>query len=192
MSFCPDIRQTNIICSGDMLLPSGHLHRIEKLLCQLAPSGRFSSTSGCLLVLERFTDSFQVSRKERSINRPDVSSSWSGRTRIKYGNCVLKFSRPDTPASWSGCAKTVMEITCRGRVFVRTIELSRPDDVLIQEIFLRKNLRKSCRTVVCPDGHGPPSGWLPGKICPDAHSDPQPINRGPWALRAAIIRCEFH
>jgi hypothetical protein len=47
------------------------LHCIEKLLCQLAPSGRFSSTSGHLSVLERFTDSFQIPRKERSINRPD-------------------------------------------------------------------------------------------------------------------------
>jgi hypothetical protein len=47
------------------------LHCIEKLLCQLAPSGRFSSTSGRLSVLERFTDSFQVPRKGRSINRSD-------------------------------------------------------------------------------------------------------------------------
>jgi hypothetical protein len=59
-------------------LPSGRrassvrtLHCIEKLLCQLAPSGRFSSTSGRLSVLERFTDSFQVPRKGRSINCPD-------------------------------------------------------------------------------------------------------------------------
>jgi hypothetical protein len=188
-----------------MLLPSGHLHRIEKLLCQLAPSERFSSTSGCLSVLERFTDSFQVSKKGRSINRPDdvesrpdaylrkariafqnepsgrwcivygnwrfdfnrpnVSSSWSRRTRIRYGNCVLKFSCPNTPASWSGRAKHVMEITCSGRASVRTIEPSRPDNVLIQERFLRKNLRKSCRTVVRPDGRGRPSGRLPGKIC---------------------------
>jgi hypothetical protein len=41
----------------------------------------------------------------------------------------------------------------------------RPDDVLIQERYLRKNLEKSCRTVVRPDGHGPLSGRLPGKIC---------------------------
>jgi hypothetical protein len=67
----PDIRQTSIICPDDMLLPSGHLHHIEKLLYQPAPSERFSSTSGRLPVLERFTDSFQVSRKGRSINRPD-------------------------------------------------------------------------------------------------------------------------
>jgi hypothetical protein len=71
VSFRLDIRQTSIICPDDVLLPSGHLHRIEKLLCQLSPSGRFSSMSGHLLVLERFTDSFQVLRKERSINRPD-------------------------------------------------------------------------------------------------------------------------
>jgi hypothetical protein len=71
VSFHPDFRQTSIICPDYLLLPSKHLHRIEKLLCQLAPSGRFSSTSGCLSVLKRFTDSFQVSRKGRSINRPD-------------------------------------------------------------------------------------------------------------------------
>jgi len=47
------------------------LHCIEKLLCQLAPSECFSSTSGRLSVLERFTDSFQVPRKGRSINCPD-------------------------------------------------------------------------------------------------------------------------
>jgi hypothetical protein len=47
------------------------IHCIEKLLCQLAPSGRFSSTSGRLSVLERFTNSFQVPRKGRSINRLD-------------------------------------------------------------------------------------------------------------------------
>jgi hypothetical protein len=72
VSFRPDIRQTSIICPDDMLLPSGHLHRIEKLLCQLSSSGRFSSTSGRLSVLERFTDSVQVPRKRRSINRPDA------------------------------------------------------------------------------------------------------------------------
>jgi len=71
VSFRPDIRQTSIIFPDDVPLPSRHLHRIEKLLCQLAPSGRFSSTSGRLSILERFTDSFQVSRKGRSINRPD-------------------------------------------------------------------------------------------------------------------------
>jgi hypothetical protein len=70
-----------VIPSGRQTLqyhPSGRrassvrtLHCIKKLMCQLAPSGRFSSTSGRLSVLERFTDSFQVPRKGRSINRPD-------------------------------------------------------------------------------------------------------------------------
>jgi hypothetical protein len=67
-------RRPSVYCSihlDDVLLPSGHLHRIEKLLCQLSPFGRFSSTSGCLSVLERFIDSFQVPRKRRSINCPD-------------------------------------------------------------------------------------------------------------------------
>jgi hypothetical protein len=57
--------------SGRRASSVGTLHYIEKFLCQLAPFGRFSSTSGCLSVLERFTDSFQVPRKGRSINRPD-------------------------------------------------------------------------------------------------------------------------
>jgi len=33
---------------------------------------------------------------------------------------------------------------------------------------------------------------VPRYILPDAHLSPQPINRGPWALRTARIRCEFH
>jgi len=57
--------------SGRLAYSVRTLHCIEKLLCQLAPSGRFSSTSGRLSVLERFTDSFQVPRKGRLINRPD-------------------------------------------------------------------------------------------------------------------------
>jgi hypothetical protein len=78
---------------------------------------------------------------------------------------VLKFSRPDAPAPWSGRAKPVKEITCSGLASVRTIEPSRPDDFLIQERFLRKNFGKSCRTVVRPDGHGPPSGRFTGLFC---------------------------
>jgi hypothetical protein len=125
-------------------------------------------------------------------NRPDVSPLWSGRTHIRYGNCVLKFSRPDTPAPWSGRVKPVMEITCSGRASVRTIKPSRPDDVLIQERFLRGIFGKIL-SHSCPSGRS----WstvrmAPRKILSDAHSDPQTINRGPWALRAARIRCEFH
>jgi hypothetical protein len=82
-----DIRQTSIICLDDVFLSSGHLHRTEKLLCQLAPSGRFSSTSGRLSVLERFTDSFQVQERE------DQSTV---RTRISVRQeSQFKMNRPD-------------------------------------------------------------------------------------------------
>jgi hypothetical protein len=47
------------------------LHCVEKVLSSLHPSGRFSSTSGRLSVLDQFHISFQVPRKGRSINRPD-------------------------------------------------------------------------------------------------------------------------
>jgi hypothetical protein len=71
VSFRLDFRQTSIICSNDVLLPFRPLHCIEKVMFKLAPSGRFISTSGRLLVLERFSDSFQFPRKGRSINSPD-------------------------------------------------------------------------------------------------------------------------
>jgi hypothetical protein len=74
--------------SGRCVIPSGHqtvqhhpsgrrassirtLNCIEKFLFQLDPSGRLSSTSGRLSVLEWFTNSFQLPRKGRSINHPD-------------------------------------------------------------------------------------------------------------------------
>jgi hypothetical protein len=65
VSFRSDIRQTSIIYPDDMFLLFGHLHRIEKLLCQLALSGRFSSTSGRLLVLERFKGKINHQPSER-------------------------------------------------------------------------------------------------------------------------------
>jgi hypothetical protein len=94
VSFRPDIRQTSIICPDDVFLPSGHLHRIEKLLCQLAPSGRFSSMSGRLSVLERFTDSFQVQERE---DQSTVRTMWYPvRTRISVSQeSQFKMNRPD-------------------------------------------------------------------------------------------------
>jgi hypothetical protein len=94
VSFRPDIRQTSIICLDDVLLPPGHLHRIEKFLYQLPPSGRFSSTSGRLSVLERFTNSFQVQE------RKDQSTIWTMwypvRTRIFVRQeSQFKMNRPD-------------------------------------------------------------------------------------------------
>jgi hypothetical protein len=94
VSFRLDVRQTSIICPDDVFLPSGHLHRIEKLLCQLAPSGRFSSTSGRLSVLERFTDSFQVQERE---DQSTVRTMWYPvRTRISVRQeSQFKMNRPD-------------------------------------------------------------------------------------------------
>jgi hypothetical protein len=94
VSFRPDIRQTSIICPDAMFLPSGHLHRIEKLLCQLTPSGRFSSTSECLSVLERFIDSFKVQERE---DQSIVRTMWYPvRTRISVRQeSQFKMNRPD-------------------------------------------------------------------------------------------------
>jgi hypothetical protein len=94
VSFRPDIRQTSIIFPDDMFLPSEHLHRIEKLLCQLAPSRHFSSTSGRLSVLERFTDSFQVQEME---DQSTVRTMWYPvRTRISIRQeSQFKMNRPD-------------------------------------------------------------------------------------------------
>jgi hypothetical protein len=47
------------------------LYCIEKGLSSFHPSGRFSSTSRRLSVLDQFSISFQVPRKGRSIIRPD-------------------------------------------------------------------------------------------------------------------------
>jgi hypothetical protein len=47
------------------------LHCVEKVLSSLHLSGRFSSKSGRLSVLDQFHISFQVPRKGRSINRSD-------------------------------------------------------------------------------------------------------------------------
>jgi hypothetical protein len=61
-----------------------------------------------------------------NFNRPDACFSWSGRALIRYGNCVLKINRRDGHPPWSGRAKTYMEVTCSGRVTVRTTVPHRP------------------------------------------------------------------
>jgi hypothetical protein len=93
-SIRPDFRQTSIIYPDDVFLPSGYLHHIEKLLCQLAPSRRFSSTSGRLSVLERFTDSFKVQERE---DQATVRTMWYPfRKRISVRQeSQFKMNRPD-------------------------------------------------------------------------------------------------
>jgi len=121
-------------------------------------------------------------------NLLDDCLSWSGRVHIRYGNCVLKFCRPDAHPPWSGLAKPYKEITCSGRAIVWTMCHPVWTRLLNRKDFPAKFLEKSCRTVVRPDGPCPSSGRNPGIFFPDAHLSPQPINRGPWALRTARIR----
>jgi hypothetical protein len=76
-SICPEdvssrpyARQTSIIHPDEVFIPSGP-HTVSRSLCaSLHPSGRFSSTSGRLPVLDQFVISFQVPRKGRSISTP--------------------------------------------------------------------------------------------------------------------------
>jgi hypothetical protein len=56
------------------------LHCIEMFLFQLDPSGRLSSTSGSLSVLERFTNSFQIQERE---DQSTIRTMWYPvRTRV--------------------------------------------------------------------------------------------------------------
>jgi len=64
-------RQSSIIHLDDVFIPSGPFTVSRSICASLHPSGCFSSTSGFHSVLERFSDSFQFPRNERSFNRPD-------------------------------------------------------------------------------------------------------------------------
>jgi hypothetical protein len=67
----PDARQTSIIRPDEVFIPS-RPHTVSRSFCaRLHLSGRFSSTSRRLPVLDQFLISFQVPRKGRSINHPD-------------------------------------------------------------------------------------------------------------------------
>jgi len=67
----PDARQTSIIRLDEVFILS-EPHTVSRRFCaSLHPSGRFSSTSERLPVLDQFLISFQVPRKGRSINRLD-------------------------------------------------------------------------------------------------------------------------
>jgi hypothetical protein len=76
MPICPLFHpsERRVIRSGsqtDQHHPSGPYTVSRSLCASLHPSGRFSSTSGRLPVLDQFMISFQVLRKGRSINRPN-------------------------------------------------------------------------------------------------------------------------
>jgi hypothetical protein len=122
-----------------------------------------------------------------NFNRLDACLSWSGRGLNRYGNCVLKINRPDGHPPWSGHVKPYMKITCSGRATVRTTVPHRPNAALKQERFLVKISK--FWSYSCPFGR-PMSivRMTPVFIKAVAHLNPQPINRGPWALRTARIR----
>jgi hypothetical protein len=83
--------------------------------------------------------------------------------------------------------KPYMKITCSGHTTVRTTVPHRLDAAFKQERF-------STKISEIPS-HSCSSGWLRFTvrmasihITAVAHLNPQPINRGPWALRTARIR----
>jgi len=116
-----------------------------------------------------------------NFNRPDACLSWSGHALNRYGNGVLKINRQDGHPPCSGRAKPYMEVTCSGRATVRTTLPHRPDMALKQERFSAKILeilvaQLSVRTAHV---HRPDGTPIFNYIRP---FEPQPINRGPWAL----------
>jgi hypothetical protein len=209
-SIRPDARQTKHHLSGRRVFPSGPFTVSRSFYSSLHPSGRLSSSSERPSVFDQASDSFQIYIWEDCCNRPDDVDfrpdalllkariaiqiqpcgrllAWSRRTFNRYGNCGFDFNRSDAYLSWSGHAKPFMEITCSGRATVWTTVSHRPDEALKKERFSVKiskilvaQLSIQTAHVRCPNG---------------AHIfycnrpfEPQPINRGPWALRIARIR----
>jgi hypothetical protein len=67
----PDTRPNSIIRPDEVFILSEPYTVSRSFCASLHPSGRFSSMSGRLTVLDQFLISFQVPRKGRSINRAD-------------------------------------------------------------------------------------------------------------------------
>jgi len=70
-------------------------YTVSRSFCaSLLPSGHFNSTSGCLSILKRFTDSFQVQERE---DQSTVRMMWYPvRTRISvWQESQFKMNRPD-------------------------------------------------------------------------------------------------
>jgi hypothetical protein len=129
-------------------------------------SGRFSSTSGRLPVLI----SFQVPRKGRSINRLDDVVS-PPEARLLKARIAIQISPSGrltavvrTRVHQRRKLPILLQPSERLPIMVRTLESlirkllaaddvpSRPDEALKQERFPHKIFRKSCSTVVRPDG----------------------------------------
>jgi hypothetical protein len=158
--------------------PNALIHK-ARIAIQIQLFGRQSTCSGRMF-----------NRYENCVfnfNRPDACLSWSGCALNRYGNCVLKINRPDGHPPWSGRVKPYMEITCSGRAAIRTTVPHRPDATLKQERFSTKISEILSHS--CPSRRLRSTFWTASVlITAVTHLNPQPINKGPWALRTARIR----
>jgi len=150
-----------------------------RIAIQIQSSGRQSAWSRC--AFNRYGNCVF------NFNRSDAYLSWSERALNRYGNYVLKINRPDGHPPWSKRAKPYMEITCSGRATVRTTVPHHSDAALQQERFSVKISEILSHS--CPSGRLKSTVWTASVlITAVAHLNPQPISRGPWALRTARIR----
>jgi hypothetical protein len=65
-------------------------------------------------------------------------STWSGRTYIKYGNCVHQINRLDDRSTNPDAGSLYIEITCSGSAIIRTTGHHRSDAAQKQERILAK------------------------------------------------------
>jgi len=104
--------------------------------------------------------------------------SWSGRSCIKYRNCIHQINRPDDNPPSLDARSLNMEITCSERETVQMTGQRSPDAALKQERFLAKFLE--FQSYSCPSRLPMTTVRMaPSVIKPDAHLSCQPINRGP-------------
>jgi hypothetical protein len=85
----PDARQTSIIRPDEVFILSGPHTVSRSFYASLHPSGRFSSTSGRLPVLDQFLIFFQFPRKGRSVNLPDNVVSCPD-ARLRKGRITIQ------------------------------------------------------------------------------------------------------
>jgi hypothetical protein len=151
-----------------------------RIAIQISPSGRLTAVVRTRVHQRRkLLIRLQPSRRLPIMVRTHAHQIWKLRVEVQPSG---------RSSPWSGRLKPYKEITCSGRETVQTMCHPVRMRLLNKKDFPAKFSEKSCRTVVRPDGPCPLSGRRPGIFLPDAHLSPQPINRGPWALRTARIR----
>jgi hypothetical protein len=105
------------------------LHCVEKVLSSLHPSGRFSSTSGRLSVLNQFQISFQVPRKGRSINHPDDVVSRPD-VRLLKARIAIQISPSGRFSSTSGRLSVLDQFQISFQVPRKGRSINHTDDVV--------------------------------------------------------------